>query len=117
MVKCLKQYEEVTQKFHPAEDGAKPLFLSYTHPHKLVTSQRLGHWIKNLLKEAGVDETFKVREASTSATMDRGVSLANILATADWSKESTFRRFYYRDSRTNDYGSKVLKGGGKGGTW
>ena len=49
---------------------------------------------------AGIDTSvFKahsVRGASTSSALDRGVPMQDILATADWSRESTFRRFYYR---------------------
>ena len=37
-----------------------------------------------------------VRGASTSTALRKGVSLADILSTADWSRESTFRRLYYR---------------------
>ena len=41
-----------------------------------------------------MDKAFKahsVRGALASAAMNRGVSLSDILSTADWSKESTFR--------------------------
>ena len=46
-------------------DTAAPLFLSYVKPHKPVTSQRIAHWIKDSLKEAGVDTgTFKAHSVS-----------------------------------------------------
>ena len=112
VVLCLRHYEKVTQEFRNLDGQANPLFISYTKPHKPVTSQRLAHWIKDLLGEAGVDKSFKahsIRSASTSAARSRGVSLADILSTADWSKESTFKRFYYRG--TVDYVSKVLQSG------
>ena len=114
VVECLRRYERETAEFRQPESREKPLFLSYVHPHKPVTSQRLAHWVKDLLVEAGVDQSFKahsVRGASTSAAMARGVSLADILSTADWSKESTFRRFYYRATKTTEYVAKVLQGG------
>ena len=120
IVHCLRQYEKITQELRSSELEEKPLFISYTRPHKPVTSQRLAHWIKDLLSEAGVDNIFKahsVRGASTSAAMSRGVSLADILSTADWSKESTFRRFYYRESSPNGYVSKVLQGGTTTQAW
>ena len=120
IVHCLRQYEKITQELRSSELEEKPLFISYTRPHKPVTSQRLAHWIKDLLSEAGVDNIFKahsVRGASTSAAMSRGVSLADILSTADWSKESTFRRFYYRESNPNGYVSKVLQGGTTTQAW
>ena len=95
VVECLNCYEERTLDARQA-GLAQPLFLSYIRPHRPVTSQRLAHWVKDLLTDAGVDKSFKahsVRGASTSAAMARGVSLTDILNTADWSKESTFRRF------------------------
>ena len=52
-----------------------------------------------MLTGAGVDaETFKaysVRGASSSAAL-KGVHISGILQTADWSKDSTFKQFYYR---------------------
>jgi len=101
VVQCLKQYEAITSQFRSVTSHrAAPLFLSYVKPHKPVTTQRLAHWIKDLLKEAGVNtEVFKahsVRGATTSAALDKGVHISDILSTADWSRESTFRSFYYR---------------------
>ena len=114
VVECLKFYEEKTREFRLPGPGEKPLFLSYVRPHNPVTSQRLAHWVKDLLADAGVDESFKahsVQGASTSAAMAIGVPLADILGNADWSRESTFRWFYYRETETTKYVSKVLQGG------
>ena len=67
-----------------------------------------------VMEMAGIDTSvFKahsVRGASTSAALDRGVPMQDILATADWSRESTFRRFYYRpkESRGTAFAHKVL---------
>lgn len=113
VVKCLRQYEEVTQQYRRrSSEEPAPLFLSYVRPHKPVTSQRMAHWIKDLLKEAGVDtEVFKahsVRGASTSAALKKGVHLSDILNTADWSKESTFKKFYYRSNQEDSFSSRVL---------
>ena len=98
MMKCLHHYEKVTSEFRPEGSDNQPLFLSYTKPHKPVTSQRIAHWIKDLLADAGVDtmvfKAHSVRGASTSAAMAKGVSISDILQTADWSRESTFKRFY-----------------------
>ena len=54
VMKCLHHYEKVTSEFR-LEGDDQPLFLSYTKPHKPVTAQRIAHWIKDLLAEAGVD--------------------------------------------------------------
>ena len=52
-----------------------------------------GTFDKFFLKEAGVDTgVFKVhlvRGATTSAVLDKGVHISDILNTVDWSQEST----------------------------
>ena len=51
-------------------------------------------------------DTFKahsVRGVSTTAALAKGVSLQDILRTADWNAESTFQRFYYRPEKENVY--------------
>ena len=113
VVQCLKQYEKVTQQFRKVSlDKPALLFLSHIKPHNSVTAQRMAHWIKDLLKEAGVDtEVFKahsVRGASTSAALKKGVHLSDILDMADWSRESTFKRFYCRSSQEDTFASRVL---------
>ena len=114
VVQCLRQYEQATLKFRTKrQDIPDPLFLSYLKPNKPVTSQRIAHWIKDLLKEAGIDvSVFKahsVRGASTTVALTKGVSVADILHTADWSSDTTFRRFYYHPLN-NTYSHKLLKG-------
>ena len=112
VVKCLSAYESATAELRAVDGGVNQLFISYTRPHRPITSQRIAHWIKDLLGDAGVNtDVFKahsVRGASTSAAMNKGVSLAEVLNTADWSKESTFRRFYYRSVDSTEYVSGVL---------
>ena len=114
VVEALRQYEARTKQYRESGDTAKEnrLFLSYVKPHKPVTSQRIAHWLKDLLQEAGVDtsifKTHSARGASTTAAYNKGVSMQEILQTADWSKDSTFRRFYYRPSENANYAMKVL---------
>ena len=85
-MQCLRQYEKATLKFRTkGQDSPDPLFLSYIKPNKPVTSQRIAHWIKDLLKEAGIDvsifKAHSVRGASTTAALSKGVSVADILHT------------------------------------
>lgn len=56
-------------------------------------------------------DTFKahsVRGASTTTALAKGVSLQDILHTADWSAEFTFQRFYYRPEKENVYAHTLL---------
>ena len=114
---CLRGYEKRTEdKRTPNKKEPRPLFLSYVKPYKPVTSQRVAYWIKELLELAGVDTSefgaHSVRGASTTAALKKGVGLDLILQVADWSKNSTFRQFYYRPAQTNpamEFGKAVLK--------
>ena len=66
-------------------------------PHRAVTSSTIGRWIKIVLGQAGIDtERFSghsTRCASTSKAL-LSVSTDVILATAGWTGDSTFRKFY-----------------------
>lgn len=113
VVQCLKQYETLTESCRKiVPEKAAPLFLSYVKPYSPVTSQRLAHWVKDLLTEAGVDtQMFKAhstRGATTSAALKRGLHIKDILEMADWSRESTFKKFYCRSSQDNTFVKKVL---------
>ena len=112
VVKCLKVYEHRTSEFRPL-DPSKPnkLLLSYIRPHKPISGASLSRWLKDIISRAGIDTSiFKahsVRGASASAAHERGASLQDILDLADWSTDSTFRRFYYRP-RHNSSITKTL---------
>ena len=109
---CLKVYEHRTSEFRPL-DPSKPnkLLLSYIRPHKPISGASLSRWLKDIISRAGIDTSiFKahsVRGASASAAYERGASLQDILDLADWSTDSTFRRFYYRP-RHNSSITKTL---------
>ena len=57
------------------------------------------------LQNSGIDPKFSAhscRAASTSKAMSVCVSLENILNAAQWSKESTFYKFYCEDIVTSE---------------
>ena len=115
-MECMKCYEDKTKQFRPKRAGdPNPVFISYIKPHKAITSQRLANWIKVIMEEAGIDiTTFKahsVRGASSTAAIEKGVMISDILQKADWSRESTFKRFYYRPrlSSGDNYSQRVLQ--------
>ena len=110
---CLRNYEERTVQFRQMDQSvAQPLFILYIKPHKPVTSQHIAHWIKDLLGQAGVDTSvFKahsVRGAAATVALNKGVTLAGILQAADWSSDTTFRRFYYRLTSSTSFGRGIL---------
>ena len=71
-------------------------------------------WIKNVLREAGIDtKIFKGHStcsASTSKAGLAGLFLTDILERGSWANASTWQRFYNRqvESSAEKYQNKVL---------
>ena len=80
------------------KDCHTQLFVSYQKPYAPITKDTLARWVKSVMSSAGIDTSIftphSLRAASTSAAARNKVPLDTILATAGWSKESTFRKFY-----------------------
>ena len=94
-VEHLKKYLDKTSTIRGLHTQ---LLLSYQKPHRPVSTDTIARWIKVLLTEAGINITVfsahSTRAASASAAHSKGISIDKILATAGWSTESTFCRFY-----------------------
>lgn len=77
------------------------LFLTATNPIKPASTSTLGRWIKEVLRDSGVDNVFtahSTRHAATSAASRKGVPIETIRQAAGWSKQSNvFARFYKRE--------------------
>ena len=97
-VETLRQYQSVTA---PLRSDSDQLLIAIIKPHKPVASYTIAHWLKEVLKMAGVDINIfmahSTRSASSSAAADSGITSSDILKAVDWSTESVFRKFYYTD--------------------
>ena len=100
-VKYLKHHIHKTANIRKSSK----LFVSFK-TYKAVTSSTIARWLKLILNLSGIDTSkFKghsYRSAFSSAAKMVGMSLNDILKTADWSSASTFRKFYYRDIDDNN---------------
>lgn len=77
------------------------LFITYKKPHHKASVQTVSRWVKNILKEGGIDTNqctaHSTRHASTSAAYRSGVNIETIRAAAGWSERSrVFAKFYNR---------------------
>jgi site-specific recombinase XerD len=97
-VECLESYVAISGEWRDPDSSA--LFLSNRRPHKPVGSSTLGNWIKSCLSDAGLDpSSFSVhstRGAAASKAVKQGIPVDTVLKTANWSRESTFQKFYHR---------------------
>ena len=79
-----------------------------------MVSSTISGWLKNILREAGIDtKIFKghsTRSASTSKAELKGLSVTDILERGSWTNTSTWQPFYNRqvESTAEKYQSKVL---------
>ncbi|KAM4697933.1 uncharacterized protein WCC33_013556 [Rhinophrynus dorsalis] len=98
VVLCLKEYELRTASFRSPTQSQ--LLLSFRHPHLPVSSATLARWIRWVMQLAGIDVSLfgahSTRGAMASKTISLGGRLEDILRAADWSRESTFREFYFK---------------------
>ena len=79
-----------------------------------MTSSIIARWIKTCLQEAGIDNgVFKAhltRGAASSKTAWSGVTVSNILQTADWLSENTLKFYHHSFDTSNksSFGKAVL---------
>ena len=85
-VTCLSVYLERTKDWRAINKDKPRLFLSIKKPHKPVSSSTLSRWIKETIFQSGIKD----------------------FSMADWTNESTFKKFYYRPSLPITYGTTVL---------
>ena len=111
-VTCLSVYLERTKDWRAINKDKPRLFLSIKKSHKPVSSSTLSRWIKETIFQSGIKyfsfTGHSVRSASTSAAWASGLSIDTIISMADWTNESTFKKFYYRPSLPVTYGTTVL---------
>ena len=79
-------------------------------PLKAVTTDTLSRWLKEVLKQSGIEKFtgHSTRSASSLAAKWLNVDIANILQAAGWANASTFNRFYNKPLQTDDNFGQVL---------
>ena len=113
IVNYLKTYERRTKSFRQdCKANPDPLFLSYYRPHRPIASSTVSRWLKYVLKAVGMDVSIykghSTRSAAASAAKLKGVSTSDILKVANWSRETTVTRFYYRPLNNVGAGINLL---------
>jgi integrase len=111
-VSTFLEYRQRTSSLRSKQQSR--LFIAVRKPHRPVTSATIGHWLKKTLKLSGIDTSIftahSTRGAATSKASTAGISIPDILKTADWSSATTFRRFYHRPISSSAFGQAVLSG-------
>lgn len=99
VVHLIREYISRTKDLKQKDEDN--LFISYNRPHKSVGVQTISRWIRDSLKNCGVDvgifTSHSTRHASTSLAAKKGVSTDLIKRAASWTGASrVFANFYNR---------------------
>ena len=111
---ALNEYLKRTETWRTNGDNFQ-LLLSYIKPYIEVHSSAVSRWIKEILKETGVDaDVFKGHStlpASTSKACLSSISVDEILSRESWSHESAWQKSYQKQvlSKEQLFQEVVLK--------
>lgn len=72
----------------PLGGDESQLLISFVRPHKVVSKDTAGRWVKSVLANAGIDTSqfgaHSTRAASTSVAKNCGVDMPTIMKAAGW---------------------------------
>lgn len=104
--KTLKHYILRTQNIRKSNK----LFVSFK-TFKSITSCSIARWLRIVLSNSGIDiSKFKAhsfRAASSTAASNAGISLNEILKTANWASAQTFKKFYFKNIENDKNNSRL----------
>ncbi|XP_070529863.1 uncharacterized protein [Cardiocondyla obscurior] len=94
-------YVRIPDRIKTSKPGNRQPLLCLPKPFKKVSTPTLSRWVKDILKECGIDtdlfSAHSIRHAATSAAKRKGVNIDVIRKSAGWSENSvTFAKFYDR---------------------
>jgi integrase len=99
-VTALKAYLDRVRIFRSSSAQHQQVFLALRSPHAPVSPSTISRWMTDTLRAAGVDTAiFKAHSTRSAVAADaraQGHSLKQILASAFWRSESTYRKYYWK---------------------
>lgn len=111
-VLTLRSYLEATRNNRTNAESRQFLFISVVRPFRKVVGSTVGRWIKDILRDAGIDARFtahSTRGAGASRAAAQGIPVMSILRLASWAAESTFTTFYRREVQQPDVGNAIMQ--------
>ena len=94
VINALELYLKQTETIRKSRN----LFISFQRPHGAVSVSTISRWIKNVLKEAGIDtDIFKAhstRSASSVKALSDQKDINEISKDDGWSKNRIFEKYY-----------------------
>ena len=107
VVTHIERYLHITEKTR----STRKLIISTVPPHGSVATSTVSRWVRETLKEAGINTTtftsHSTRSSSTSTAKVRGLSIEEIRTAAGWTNDSIFAK-YYDKAVINNFGNILL---------
>lgn len=105
-VKSLLHYMKVTNQYRQ-DNSLDHLFLTYKKPFKRPTTQTISRWLKQVMRDSGIDiscySSHSTRHAASSRAFRQGLTVDSILKAVGWSSKSkTFAKHYNRPLQDNE---------------
>ena len=92
-VHYVKAYLKRTKLIRKSES----FFVTHKSPHGSASVTTIARWLAQVISQSGQKGTGgSVRSGSSSYALARGASLEAVLEAGDWSRVSTFKKFYYK---------------------
>jgi len=88
------------------------IFTTTRKPFKRISKITLANWLKQTLKESGVDtsvyKAHSVRTAAVNKAKESDLPIDHILKTAGWANDSMFRKYYHKPAMKQAFAEAVL---------
>ena len=88
-------------KFRLEKSADERFFITTAPPYKQCSKDTIATWIKETLSLAGINsgiyQSLSLPSASTSSASCKGVNLSTILKSANWTRNSTFKKYYKKE--------------------
>ena len=105
-VACIRAYLERTKTLRQGDK----LFVAQNKPHRGVTSQTVSRWLKTVIHMSGQKGSGgSTRSVSTSTAISDGVTVEDIMLTADWTGARTFKNYYFKPVPIPDLEKSFIK--------
>ena len=112
---CVVQHldEYISRTTLMRENSSLQLLISFIQPYKPVSKDTVTCWIKEVLRDAGINmntySSHSSRAAATSYGFEKGTRITKILDAAGWSHARTFASYYRKSIVSETLGTSMIQ--------
>ena len=101
ILSCLREYLDRRYELVQMQEITDKLLITHRKPHHAAHKDTVARWLKEILKDAGIDTTrftaHTYRAASSSFLHEQQLPIDEILKRGQWTQKSTFLKYYRKD--------------------